>query len=388
MTRIPCLPAWILRIAVCALVILQPPTSVAAQAPGAQKPPAAQQVPTTWSEFKTGIELPQRPMAHPFQVVATPENDLVMAWIAGADGKGALYTARFHEEKWSPPERLFPLTRPCELALFLWKGKPHLLETGSGQRFFGIHEGGEWKRLPYPITSSARQPAVAVAKNNDVWIAYVGRVKRVSRRPRSGAVFDLAGKVFLRPLSAQGKSGKTQGLDTTSQSRAARPAVALDPEGGVHVVMERSYGQKARPNIGYVDAAEPRSAIRVSRQPGEGPELMALSKHELYAYWTDRTGVLESVFDGRQWNPPAMVASRASDPHLTPGPDRRAHLVVFSPQRTILYLCRGPRGWSLPMDFGLAAGSGRAVETPDGRIHLIWESQGAFVHRASRKEKS
>jgi len=338
----------------------------------------------SFDEYKTGIELPPREYPHPLALLAAGDGRLYLAWISGADRKGALYTAVFHEKKWSKPERVLDLARPCQFALFEQNGKPRLLECGSGLYLYAVRENGKWERLKYPLSKKARWPSVAVGPDGTAHVAYIAGVKRVSRTARPGAVFEMAGKTFLAALPAQGKPGKPTGLDTKSQSRASRPVVAVGPGGKVHVVMERRYGSKAKPNIGYVDPEEPRSAIRVSRQPGSRPSLAAISKLEMIAVWNDRPGVVESLFDGRIWNLPHTLVPDAMDPILAPGRDGRLHLLAFTKSHSLYYLYRGPRGWSTPINFGPAKGTGRAVETEDGRVHLVWEVQGKLVHRAGR----
>jgi len=336
----------------------------------------------SFEEFDTGIELPPRKHAHPLALLAAGDGRLHLAWISGADGRGALYTAIFHEKKWSRPERVLDLARPCEFALFEQNGKVHLLECGSGHYLFAAREKGKWERLKFPLSKKARCPSVAVGPDGTAYIAYVAGVKRVSRTARAGSVFETAGKTFLLALPAQGNAKKPQGLDPKSQSRASRPVVVVDPGGKVHVVMERRYGRQAKPNIGYVNPEEPRSAVRVSRQPGTRPSLAAISKLELIAVWNDRPGVVESLFDGRIWNPPHTLVQDAQDPFLQPGRNGRLHLLAVTKSRSLYYLCRGARGWSTPLNFGNAVGTGRVVEAKDGRVHLVWESQGKFRHRA------
>jgi hypothetical protein len=338
----------------------------------------------SFDEYKTGIELPPRKYPHPLALLAAGDGRLHLAWISGADRKGALYTAVFHEKKWSKPDRVLDLARPCRFVLFEQNGKPHLLECGSGLYFFAVREKGKWERLKFPLSKKARAPSVAVGPDGTAHIAYVAGVKRISRTARPGAVYETAGKTFLVALPAQGKPERPQGLDTKSQSRASRPVVAVDPAGKVHVVMERRYGSKAKPNIGYVSPEKPKSAVRVSRQPGSRPSLAAFSKLEMIAVWNDRPGVVESLFDGRIWNLPRTLVQNASDPFLHLGKDQRLHLVATTKSRSLYYLWRGPRGWSTPIDFGHAKGTGRVVEAKDGRVHLVWETQGKFVHRSGQ----
>lgn len=338
-----------------------------------------------WSEFATGIPLPQRKTAHPFALHPTADGGLALAWISGADGRGALYTAFFRDGKWSDPEKVVALRRLGGFVLFSWNGRIHLLECTRS--YFAAREDGAWKPCPYPLPKVGRYPAVARAPDKGVRIAYVAPVRRISRTPTRGAITEDAGKTFLVTLPHQSKSGKAKGLDTRSQSRASRPAVAVDPEGGVHVIMERRFGRKARPNIGYVNLEKPRSAIRVSRQPGEKPVIAAVSRLEIVALWNDRPGVVQCIYDGTRWQPPTTIVRNARDPHLYRGTKRRLHLSVLSTSRSVLYLMRGPRGWSQPLDFGTGVGAGRAVETLGGCVHLVWEAKGTFKHRATTLEQ-
>jgi hypothetical protein len=345
---------------------------------------AAAQAPV-WSEFETNIPLPRRTEAHPFALHPTPDGGLALAWMSGADGRGALYTAFFADGKWSEPEKILELKRPRGFALLTWRGKVHLLECT--RRYFAAREDGAWKRLPYPLPKSGRYPSVAHGKDGSVRIVYIAPVRRISRTPTRGAITEDAGKTFLVTLPAKGKKKKPKGLDTKSQSRASRPVVGVDPDGGVHVILERRYGRKARPNIGYVNLEKPRSALTVSRQPGDGPAISAVSAHEIVALWNDRPGVVECLYDGTRWQPPTTVVPGAKDPRLSQGAKRRLHLSVLTKSRSVYYLMRGPRGWTQPIDFGHASGSGRAVESTDGTVHLVWESRGTFKHRARSLEK-
>lgn len=338
-----------------------------------------------WSEFETGIPLPRRKTAHPFALHPTPDGGLALAWMSGADGRGALYTAFFRKGKWSEPEKVIALKRPGGFVLLSWRGRLHLLECT--RNLLAVREEGAWKKVPYPLPRSGRRPSVAHGPDQSVRIAYIAPVRRISRTPTRGALTEDAGKTFLVTLPGSGKPKKPKGLDTKSQSRASHPAVSVDPDGGVHVIMERRYGRKARPNIGYVNLEKPRKALRVSRQPGDRPAVVAISAHEIVALWNDRPGVVECLYDGTRWLPTTTIVPGAKDPHLALGTKRRLHLSVLTTSRSVYYLMRGPRGWSKPIDFGHATGSGRAVETTNGCVHLVWEAKGTFKHRATTLDK-
>lgn len=335
-----------------------------------------------WDEYKTGIPLPARKAAHPFALLAAGDGRLHLAWISGADRKGAIYTAVFHEKKWSQPEKVMPVPRPCQIVLFELNGKPRLLECGSGKFLFAGLEKGEWKRLAYPLPRGARQPAVTRGPGQGVTLAYVTDRKRISRTARPGAIYERAGKIYLVHLSVQGKPGKPRGLDLKSQSRALQPVPAVDRDGTIHVVFERRYGRKAQSSIAYVNSKKRNSVITVSRQPGSRPAFAVLSPHEMIAAWGDRQGVKESVFGGGQWSVPFVLVSNGSEPWMFHAGKDRLYMTAFNTGHAVFYLKRGPRGWSMPVDFGTGKGPGRVVESQDGSIHLVWESRGTFVHRS------
>ncbi|MBN2489566.1 MAG: hypothetical protein JXQ29_01795 [Planctomycetes bacterium] len=340
--------------------------------------------PQNWVEYPTHIELPPRDVAHPLDLLAASDGRVLLAWISGADGTGALYTAVFQEARWEKPTKVLELRRPCDFVLFELDSRPHLLECGSGRQFFAALEADAWKPLPYPLPAGAVQPAVAAGPGKSVSLVFIAGTRRVSRTPREGALHEVVGKAFLITVPAEGRPGSPLALDPTSQSRAAHPVVAVGPGGAIHVLVERSYGPAAKPNIGHIDAKKPGSVLRTSRQPGNHPALAALSERELLALWNDRPGVVQSFHTGRAWDPPTVIVSDAADPHLHRGPGGRLHLTVFTTERSFYYLTRGARGWSTPINFGPAAGAGRAVEAPDGTVHLIWEHGGTFHHRAAR----
>jgi len=335
-----------------------------------------------WYEYSTGIPLPARKAAHPFALLAASDGRLHLAWISGADRKGAIYTAVFHEKKWSSPEKVMPLGRPCQIVLFEMNGKPHLLECGSGKFLFAGLEKGEWKRLAYPLPKGARQPAVARGPGKDVTLAFIADKKRISRTARPGAIFERAGKIYLVHLPVKGKAGKPRGLDLKSQSRASRPVPVVGRDGTVHVVFERRYGRKANASIAYANSKKRNSVVTVSRQPGSCPAFAIVSPHEMVAAWGDRQGVKESVFDGHQWSVPFELVNKGSEPWMFHAGKNRLYMTAFNAGHAVFYLKRGFRGWSMPLDFGTGKGPGRVVESPDGSIHLIWEAKGTFVHRS------
>ena len=152
---------------------------------GAQSP--------VWSEFETKIPLPRRTTAHPFALHPTADGGLALAWMSGADGHGALYTAFFRDGKWGEPEKVVQLKRPGGFALFTWNGRTHLLECT--RRYFAAREDDGWKKYPYPLPRSGRRPAVAHGPDKSVRIAYISPVRRVSRNPTHGSITEAAGKM-------------------------------------------------------------------------------------------------------------------------------------------------------------------------------------------------
>jgi len=337
-----------------------------------------------WDEYKTQVPLPIRKVAHPFELLATSDGRLHLAWISGADRKGALYTAAFHEKSWSRPRKVINLPRPCQFVLFELNRKPHLLECGSGRYVFAVLEKDEWKRLEYPLPRGARQVASTPGPGKGVTLAFIADRKRISRTARPGAITERAGKVFVVHLPEQGKPGKPRGMDLKSQSRASRPVPVVDGEGTVHVLFERRYGRKARSSIAYLNTKKRNSVVSVSRQPGSRPALAIISGNERVAIWCDRQGVKESMFNGHRWNVPSVRIQNAAGPNLFMAGKNRLHLTALTKGHSLYYLTKTARNWSMPMDFGTSKGPGRAVESLDGTIHLIWENRGTFMHRALR----
>lgn len=339
----------------------------------------------TWRDHPTRIELPtDRTVPHPFSVLASRTGRVLLAWIEGAGGRGAMHVAAFRgtPAAWEAPTRVLDMRRPCRPALFELGGRPHLLETGSGKRYFARLHGDRWKPLPYPLPRRGNPRdavAVSVADGGAV-LAWIHDVRQVSRTPTRQSLTSKAGKVFVRTLDANGKAGKRVSIDGTSRGLASLPAIDARDAERVDVVFERRLGSTAKSNIAHATRAKRKTPRPVSHEPGRAPSVASTPSGAL-ALWQDRRGVVLGERDGKTWRAPVVFAPRATHGRIV-RLEERVVVATWIADDALVLRFRRNGAWGDAVSLGPARGPAEVVRDHDGVVHVIWEAPGRFRHRS------